>query len=143
MNRVSEWLRGGDENGPAKIKVWLTGNDGRSEGYTYSVSIMVTVLMALAIPAYPLTAGYGSIVLLVIAILALVGRHLIESQTRRDMAAMREAKEQYRRTRNRDYATYVRLRGEGMLRDNRALRPESKSQIRTLVEWAAAISPAA
>lgn len=138
MGRLAEWLRGGDPDGPAKIRVWLTGKDGRFEGYTYSVSVLVTVLMGLAIVAYPLTAGYGSIVLLVLAIFALLGRHMLETQSRRDFAAMHEAQRQYGTGRrgNPDYLRYIRLRGEGMLRDNKALRPESKAQIRELVAWA-------
>lgn len=137
MGRLADWLRGGDPQGPAKLKAWLTGNDGRDEGYTYSVSVLVTLLMVVAIAAYPLTAGYGSIIALVVALLALVGRHLIEAQSRRDFAAMREAQSMFGRTRNQDYVRYIRLRGESMLRDNRALRPQSRDQIGELVEWAA------
>ena len=137
MGRLAEWFRGGDPDGPAKIKVWLTGRDGRFEGYTYSVSVLVTLLMALVIVAYPWTAGYGSIVLLVLAIFALLGRHMIEAQSRRDFAAMREAQRKYGTGRrgNQDYLRYIRLRGEGMLQDNKALRPESKAQIRELLAW--------
>lgn len=136
MGRVADWLKGGDPDGPAKVKAWLTGNDGRPEGYTYSVSILVTGLMVVAIVVYQVTNGYGSIVALVVALLAMVGRHLLEAQSRRDFAALHEAQSQFGRTRNQDYVRYIRLRGESMLRDNRALRPQSRAQIHGLLEWA-------
>ena len=134
--RIADWFKGGDPEGPAKIRAWMTGDDGRPEGLTYSMAKPVTVLMVIAIILYYPTKGYGSIVALVLAIFVMGGRALIERQVRRDMSDLQEARCQYGRTRNPDYLTFMVLRAEGMLEDNMTLTRPTKAWLTEQVEWA-------
>ena len=59
--RVRDWFSGGDPDGPAKIRTWATGDDGRWRGYTHSMGKYVTWLMVIACILYPFTRGIGSI----------------------------------------------------------------------------------
>ena len=55
--RVRDWFSGGDPDGPAKIRTWATGDDGRWRGYTHSMGKYVTWLMVIACVLYPFTRG--------------------------------------------------------------------------------------
>ena len=132
---LSEWLRASRENGPERIREWATGTAGPA-GFTYGTHYVVSGLMVVAIVVYPFTAGIGSIVALVVAIIVMAGRHMLETQVRRDVSDLEEAKTQYGRTRNPEYLEFMRLRVQQMLSDNRMLRPESKEQLIGYVEWA-------
>lgn len=135
-SRIAAWFRGGDPEGPQKIRAWWTGNDGRPEGLTYSMSKPVTILMVLAAILYPITKGYGSIFMLVLAIFVMGGRAMIERQVRRDVSDLKEARRQYGRTGNADYLEFMELRAAGMLEDNRTLTPATRSWVAAQEQWA-------
>ncbi|MFZ2624215.1 MAG: hypothetical protein WAX29_03110 [Propionibacterium sp.] len=100
------------------------------------MSKLVTGLMVLGGILYLPTGGWGLLVCLLVAIVALIGRRLLEHQAAGDFSDLHEAKQQFTHTRNREYLTFIIARGEQMLADNKALRPESKSEITELVTWA-------
>ena len=50
---------------------------------------------------------------------------------------MRTTKEGYTATENAEYLEFIRLRGEQMLNDNKALTPLAKQEITQLMDWAA------
>ena len=102
----------------------------------YSVGILVTGLMVLAGLLYFLTP-IASIVALVCAIIVMWGRWIILRQVTQDFADMRTAKEGYTATENAEYLEFIRLRGEQMLNDNKALTPLAKQEITQLMDWAA------
>lgn len=136
MSRLREWFSGGDPDGPRRIRAWLTGDDGRSHGYTRSVGVHVTWLMVLACILYPLTKGIGSIFVLVLAVFLMGGRAFIENQARRDFSDLAEAQRQYERTGNAEYLEFMVLRAEGMLEDNRILTDSSRQSLTQYVQWA-------
>lgn len=135
-SRVAAWFRGGDPEGPQKIRAWWTGDDGRPEGLTYSMAKPVTVLMVLAAILYPITKGYGSVFMLVLAIFVMGGRAVIERQVRRDVSDLKEARRQYGRTGNAEYLEFMELRAAGMLEDNRTLTPATRSWVAAQEQWA-------
>ncbi|MCI1219689.1 MAG: hypothetical protein LKF99_04040 [Bifidobacterium sp.] len=127
-------LNGTKEERRANAMAWLRGDYGRA-GYTYGVSKLVTGLMVLGGVLYPLTP-WGLVICLCVALIAMVGRLLIERQATGDFSDMHEAKRQYESTHRRDYLDFIEARGRQMLDDNKALRPASKAEINELLEWA-------
>ena len=134
--RVRDWFSGGDPDGPAKIRAWATGEDGRWHGYTHSMGRYVTWLMVIACILYPFTKGIGSILALLVAIFLMGGRAMIERQVRRDVSDLEEAKRQYGLTRNSEYLRFMTLRAEGLLEDNKILTPDSRSLLQDYAQWA-------
>ena len=134
--RVRDWFSGGDPDGPAKIRTWATGDDGRWRGYTHSMGKYVTWLMVIACVLYPFTRGIGSILALLVAIFLMGGRAMIERQVRRDVSDLEEAKRQWGLTRNPEYLRFMTLRAEGLLEDNRILTPDSRSLLQDYAQWA-------
>jgi len=108
----------------------------RRTDYVYSVGVLVTGLMVLAGLLYFLTP-IASIVALVCAIIVMWGRWIILRQVTQDFADMRTVKEGYTATENAEYLEFIRLRGEQMLNDNKALTPLAKQEITQLMDWAA------
>lgn len=104
--------------------------------YVHSVGVLVTGLMVLAGLLY-LWKPAAAIIPLVCAIIAMWGRWMITRQVVQDLADMRASKAGYASTGNRDYVDFIRLRGEQMLRDNKALTPLAKNEINELLDWAA------
>ncbi|MFT8395562.1 hypothetical protein [Propionibacterium sp.] len=119
----------------ADAAAWMRGDHGPS-GYTYGVSKLVTGLMVVGGLLYMPTGGWGLIICLVVAIMALIGRRMLEHQAIGDFSDMHEAREQFTRTGNREYLAFIIARGEQMLSDNKALRPASKAEISELLTWA-------
>lgn len=120
------------------IEVGQRELDKNRQDYVYSVGVLVTGLMALAGVLY-LVSDVAAIVALVCALVALWGRYVIKRQVMRDFAEMHSAREtvERRHVANADqYREFVRLRGEQMLRDNKALTPLAKSEINDLLAWA-------
>ena len=134
--RVRDWFSAGDPDGPAKIRTWATGDDGRWRGYTHSMGKYVTWLMVIACILYPFTRGIGSILALIVAIFLMGGRVMIERQVRRDVSDLEEAKKQYGLTRNPEYLQFMILRAEGLLEDNKILTPDSRSLLENYAQWA-------
>ena len=134
--RVRDWFNGGDPDGRAKIRTWVTGEDGQWRGYTHSMGRYVTWLMIIACFLYPFTRGIGSILALIVAIFLMGGRAMIERQVRRDVSDLEEAKRQYGLTRNPEYLRFMTLRAEGLLEDNKILTPDSRSLLQDYAQWA-------
>ena len=134
--RVRDWFSGGDPDGPAKIRAWATGEDGRWHGYTHSMGRYVTWLMVIACILYPFTKGIGSILALLVAIFLMGGRAMIERQVRRDVSDLEEAERQYGLTRNPEYLQFMTLRAEGLLEDNKILTPSSRTLLEDYARWA-------
>ncbi|MDO5076891.1 hypothetical protein [Corynebacterium sp.] len=110
------------------------------QDYVYSVGKLVTGLMVLAGVLY-LWFPIAAVVALVCAIIAMWGRWILTRQVTRDLAEMRAAKTGYTTTGDPDYARFIRLRGEQMLADNKALTPLAKAEIGDLIAWAAERAP--
>ena len=134
--RVRDWFNGGDPDGRAKIRTWVTGEDGQWRGYTHSMGRYVTWLMIIACFLYPFTRGIGSILALIVAIFLMGGRAMIERQVRRDVSDLEEAKRQYGLTRNPEYLRFMTLRAEGLLEDNKILTPDSRRLLEGYAQWA-------
>lgn len=134
--KIHSWFQGGDPHGREKINAWITGNDGKSEGLTFSMAKPVTGLMLLACVLYPFTKGIGSIVALVLAIFLMIGRYMIEQQVRSDFSDLEEAQRQFKKTKNSEYLDFIMLRAGGMLEDNKTLTPASKAALSEYIEWA-------
>ena len=134
--RVRDWFNGGDPDGRAKIRTWVTGEDGQWRGYTHSMGRYVTWLMIIACFLYPFTRGIGSILALIVAIFLMGGRAMIERQVRRDVSDLEEAKRQYGLTRNPEYLRFMTLRAEGLLEDNKILTPASRTLLEGYAQWA-------
>ena len=125
-----------DPDGRAKIRTWVTGEDGQWRGYTHSMGRYVTWLMIIACFLYPFTRGIGSILALIVAIFLMGGRAMIERQVRRDVSDLEEAKRQYGLTRNPEYLRFMTLRAEGLLEDNKILTPDSRRLLEGYAQWA-------
>lgn len=136
--RMRDWFNGGDPDGRAKLRAWVRGHDGRSEGYTYGMMGPAIGLSILAALVYAPTRGYGSIVALVLAIFLLLGRQMIERQVARDAADLNEAERQYARTRNPEYLDFTELRAGGLLEDNKMLTPPTRAWLGERIQWARA-----
>lgn len=120
------------------IEVGQRELDKNRQDYVYSVGVLVTGLMVLAGVLY-LVSDVAAIVALVCALVALWGRYVIKRQVMRDFAEMRSAREvvEKQNVENaEEYREFVRLRGEQMLRDNKALTPLAKDEINELLAWA-------
>lgn len=104
--------------------------------YVYSVGVLVTGLMVLAGLLY-LVSEVAAIVALVCAIIAMWGRWVINRQVVEDLRQMWASKSCYERQGTKEYLEFIRLRGEQMLRDNKALTPLARAEITELMEWAA------
>lgn len=109
------------------------GRDQRS--LVFSVAVPVTVLMAVAAIAYT-WYPVVSVVALVCALILLWGKWMIGRQAAKDFAQMATAQEGFRATKDPQYAEFVRLRGEQMLRDNKALTKYARAEIAELLAWA-------
>lgn len=103
--------------------------------YVYSVGVLVTGLMVLAGLLY-LISEVAAIVALVCAIIAMWGRWVINRQVVEDLRQMRASKSGYEKHGTKEYLEFIRLRGQQMLRDNKALTPLAKNEITDLMEWA-------
>lgn len=137
MSRIRDWFTASDPDGPAKIAAWIRGDDGKFHGFTYSSAGIVSALILIAAIIYPPTEGWGSLIALVLAIFVLGGRQLLERQARKYFWELRQSKEQFQKTHQQDYLRFIRLRGEGLLLDNKVLRPEARTEIEALLAWAA------
>lgn len=104
--------------------------------YVYSVGKLVTGLMVLAGLLY-LWTPVAAIVALVCAIIAMWGRWILTRQVTNDFMEMRAAQDGFNATKDPDYLEFIRLRGEQMLEDNKALTPLAKAEIGDLMAWAA------
>lgn len=113
----------------------LAPENKQRQDYVYSVGIPVTALMVLAGAFYYWTP-VASIVVLSCAIILMWGRWVILRQVTTDLSQMRASKQMFRKERNKDYLQFIQLRGEQMLRDNKALTPLAKQEISELIEWA-------
>lgn len=103
-----------------------------SETYIKNSSRFVTALLIIAgLLHYP-TGGYGSIIVLALAIFVLMGQKMLLSQANRDFAEMYAAKKQYEVTQNADYLRYIDARSAQMLRDNKVLSDKAKNEIAEL-----------
>ena len=118
------------------IKVGQQTLSKQRTDYVHSVGVLVTGLMVLAGLLY-LWKPAAAIVALVCAIIAMWGRWMITRQVVQDLSDMHASKAGYASTGNRDYLEFIRLRGEQMLRDNKALTPLAKNEINELMDWAA------
>ncbi|MFT8871968.1 MAG: hypothetical protein ABF868_06715 [Sporolactobacillus sp.] len=108
----------------------------KSEDYVFSSSKWITLLMIAGIVAYPLTAGWGTLVLLCLAIGLLIGRYLIAKQTSADFRDMHHAKAAYAKTKNKQYLRFIQARAKQMLADNKMLTKAAKEEINTLLGFA-------
>lgn len=113
---------------------WVRGEYGHG-GYTYGVSKLVTGLMVLGGVFY-LVTPWVMVVCLAVAIMSMLGRRMLERQATGDFSDLAEAKKQYNRTHNGEYLDFVEARSKQMLRDNKALRPESKKVVSEYLDWA-------
>lgn len=113
-----------------------------SETYIKNSSRFITALFILAgILHYP-TNGYGSVIVLGLAVFVLLGQKILLSQANKDFAEMYFAKQQFEQTQNADYLRYIQARSSQMLRDNKVLSDKAKSEIASLQQFVAANLPA-
>lgn len=108
----------------------------RQEGYIYSVSVWVTLLMVIGILLYMPTGGWGSLVALSLALALLIGRFMLVRQASGDFKDMHQAKEGFKKTRKKDYLRFIKARGEQMLNDNKMLTKPAKEEIKQLLVYA-------
>lgn len=134
MDQVVEVFRGPRAAaGAERAQLWLRGDLG-PEGYTYGAAKLVTALMVLGGLLYLPTAGWGLLICLVVALIALVGRRMIENQVRGDFSDLEEARRQYRVSRDGRYLDFIQARCEQMLQDNLILRPGPKEKLQGYLE---------
>lgn len=126
--------RPGKEERRASASAWVRGDHGPA-GYTYGVSKLVTGLMVLGGLLY-LLSPWAMVVCLAVAIMAMLGRRMLERQAAGDFSDLAEARSQYQRLHNGEYLEFIVARGEQMLRDNKALRPASKGAVEEYLDWA-------
>lgn len=109
----------------------------KPEGYVYSSSKWVTILMLIGIVLYTITDGWGTLVALSLAVALLIGRYLLAKQAAGDFLDMHQAKKGYAKTRNKDYLRFIKARGEQMLNDNKVLTKTAKEEIHELLAYTA------
>lgn len=110
--------------------------DRQDEGvYIVSVSAIVTGLMVIAALLYVITKGWGTLVALVCALIVLWGRWVLQRQATKDFADMRTSAQGYKATGKDEYLEFIKLRGEQMLRDNKALNNKAKAEIAALLDY--------
>lgn len=111
--------------------------DRQQEGiYIVSVAPIVTGLMVVAALLYVWTHGWGTLIALVCALVALWGRWILQRQAAKDFADLRMSQEGFEKTGKTEYLEFIRLRGEQMLRDNKALTSAARAEIAALLDWA-------
>lgn len=115
------------------IRIALRKNN--KEGYVYSSSKLVTVLMVVGILLYQITGGWGTVVALSLAIALLIGRYLLARQADADFRDMYLSKQGYSKTKKKDYLRFIKARGEQMLNDNKVLTKKAKLEIRELLTY--------
>lgn len=103
--------------------------------YIVSVSAIVTGLMVVAALLYVLTKGWGTLVALVCALIVLWGRWMLQRQASKDFADMYTSVRGYKATGKDEYLEFIKLRGEQMLRDNKALNKQAKNEIAALLDY--------
>ncbi|MDO4898962.1 MAG: hypothetical protein Q3965_06585 [Rothia sp. (in: high G+C Gram-positive bacteria)] len=121
------------------IKVGQQTLDKNRQGegvYIVSVAPLVTGLMIVAALLYLWTHGWGTLIALVCAVIVLWGRWVLQRQASKDFHDMYTSREGFEKTGKPEYLEFIRLRGEQMLRDNKALTSSAKAEIRVLVDAA-------
>lgn len=113
--------------------------DRQEEGiYIVSVAPIVSGLMVLAALLYTVTQGWGTLVALVCALVALWGRWVLLQQATKDFTEMHASQREYKLTGQPEYPEFVRLRAQQMLRDNKALTRAARQEVQGLLAWAKA-----
>lgn len=97
-----------------------------------SVGIPVTVLVVLGGVAYT-WLPWATVAALVLAVLLLGARGVLARQTARGIAEMQAALQQHQQSGNTEYLRLARLRGEQMLRENKALTAHGRRRIQHLL----------
>lgn len=118
------------------VTKFFSRRDPRSDGYVYGSAKLVTALLVVGILLYTLTNGWGTIIVLTLAVFVLLGRYMLERQAAGDFRDLRQAKQGFQSTRNREYLEFIEARGQQMLRDNKILTPTAKDEIRGLLDYA-------
>lgn len=110
--------------------------DRQDEGiYIVSVAPIVTAFMVIAALLYVITHGWGTLIALVCALVALWGRWMLQRQAAKDFADMRTSVQGFKATGKDEYLEFIKLRGEQMLRDNKALTSSAKAEIHRLLDY--------
>lgn len=113
--------------------------DRQGEGvYIVSVASIVSGLMVLAALLYTVTQGWGTLVALVCALVALWGRWVLQRQATKDFTEMHASQREYKLTGQPEYPEFVRWRAQQMLRDNKALTRAARHEVQGLLAWAKA-----
>ncbi|MEE3608404.1 MULTISPECIES: hypothetical protein [Avibacterium] len=107
-----------------------------SEGYLKNSSKLITALFIIGGIAYYPTKGYGTVIALVIALMILVGQKLLLSQINKDFAEMYFAKSQFEQNQNPEYLTFILLRSDQILQDNKVLSQKAKKELSALQQYA-------
>ncbi|NKZ34606.1 hypothetical protein HF984_07505 [Rothia terrae] len=103
--------------------------------YIVSVAPIVTALMVIAALLYVITHGWGTLIALVCALVVLWGRWVLQRQASKDFADMRMSVQGFKATGKDKYLEFIKLRGEQMLRDNKALTSSAKAEIGRLLDY--------
>lgn len=114
-----------------------TLDKGRQDEGVYIVSVapIVTALMVIAALLYVITHGWGTLIALVCALVVLWGRWVLQRQASKDFADMRMSVQGFKATGKDKYLEFIKLRGEQMLRDNKALASSAKAEIGRLLDY--------
>ncbi|MDO4927841.1 MAG: hypothetical protein Q3976_02055 [Corynebacterium sp.] len=104
--------------------------------FVVSVTPLVTGLMVLGAAGYFLTP-YLTIVLLVLALIALWGRWVLLRQVTGDIRDMKMAQAAFEQGKQpEECLEFIRLRSSQMLQDNKMLSTYGKEQVLVLQQWA-------
>ena len=106
------------------------------EGYIKNSSTLVTGLFVIGGILYNLTKGYGTVVALGIALLVMVIQKILINQTNKYFQDMYQAKEMYKKTKNKEYLLFIKLCSDKMLKEIKVFSDKGKLELKELQDYA-------
>lgn len=105
------------------------------EGYIKNSSTLVTILIIISGILYRITNGYGTLIILVIALIIMMGKKMLTGKANKYFQDMYRAKELYHQTKNQEYLLFIDLSIKKLERDINIFSNKAKKEISELGEF--------
>lgn len=118
-----------------KITLKQFFNPPSKENYIKNSSAIVTFLIILGGLLYHKTNGYGTAITLVLALIVMLFQKILIIQTNKYFHDMYQAKEMYKKTKNKDYLLFIKLSIEKMAKEIKVLSEKAKREMKELEDY--------
>jgi hypothetical protein len=105
------------------------------EGYIKNSSTLVTILLIISGITYNITKGYGTLVILIIALFIMVAKKLLTAKANKYFYDMYHAKELYQQTKNQEYLLFIDLSIKKIEKDINIFSNRAKKEISELGKY--------